>query len=70
MSVAQERLQDHRKEAEARAALSEEREALRGPLAAQIQVRLRHRSQFRHRGSSAFPDALHAMHYFWSRQAC
>jgi hypothetical protein len=35
---AQERLEGHRREADAREALSQEREALRGPLAAQIQV--------------------------------
>jgi hypothetical protein len=35
---AQERLEGHRKEADAREALSREREALRGPLASQIQV--------------------------------
>lgn len=34
----QERLEEHRKEGEARTALSNERDALRGPLAAQIQV--------------------------------
>lgn len=35
---AQERLEGHRKEADAREMLSREREALRGPLATQIQV--------------------------------